>query len=183
MTPLERTSAGSGRMMVAVAAFVVLLLLSSMLPPIGIESATLGREQPAIYVTGHRVVLATEGRMARERAQMLAVAGGLSLPDANIETGTHADERHGADADLVRAYFAEIATRNPDTFWNQPDCKDGRRRYIGRYPDGRWAIWVLERIAPYEWAERTAFFSDQGYAHYVRDDCGRGGYWGHAYGG
>ena len=108
--------------------------------------------------------------------------GVMTAPVGDVQLGSHAAERHGSDADDVRAHFAQQATQ--ESFWQRPPCKDGRHRFIGRLPDGRWAIWVLQQVGHMEYVEVTAFTTgDWNYVKGVSDDCGLGSWLGHAYGG
>ncbi len=69
----------------------------------------------------------------------------------SVETGSHAVERHGSDAELVRS---EIAAGGG----NHYRC-DGGKEYVTKYlGNGKWALMVIENGV-----EKTSFITDQSY--------------------
>jgi hypothetical protein len=109
----------------------------------------------------------------------------LDLPQGAVDVSNpHAWVRHGLDeVTTVREAMRIRAQENPQ-FFQQPPCKDGKFRYIVGLADGRYAIWVLQQVAPGRFVEVTAFISsDQGYVKSVRDGCGNDSWLGHALGG
>ncbi len=107
------------------------------------------------------------------------VGRALSVPGlGDVVTGDHAIARHDLDALAVRRWYAEHASTAAILF-GQPPCKDGRYRFVLPMDNGRWAIWVLQRLGPNAWQEITAFPATRDYAQAVIDDCKNGGYWGH----
>ena len=110
------------------------------------------------------------------------LADTLVIPEGAVETGAHAGERHGAEADEVRAAVTAAIIANP-ILGQQPPCKDGRHRFV--VPMGKaWGVWVLEQVGERLYKEITAFkTSNQDYVRSVRDDCGNGNssWWGHSY--
>lgn len=108
-------------------------------------------------------------------------AATLTLPEGAVQTGTHAEERHTEqEANEVRQAVAAAIAANP-VLGGQPPCKDGRHRFI--VPMGKaWGVWVLQRVADGLYQEVTAFrTTNQGYVKGISDDCGNGGWFGHAY--
>lgn len=78
--------------------------------------------------------------------------GSIDVPDVGpIETGDHATDRHGADAELVRS---EIAAGGGSHY----NCNDGKEYIIKRLSDGRWALMVVRGGR-----EVTSFITDQSY--------------------
>jgi hypothetical protein len=131
---------------------------------------------------GALIVIAVLGMLFLVMAASTLPEDVMTAPVGDVQLGSHAAERHGSDAEAVRAHFAQQATR--DEFWQRPPCKDGRHRFVDRMEDGRWAVWVLQQVGPMEWQEVTAFVTqDQGYVKDVLDRCGHGSWLGHAYGG
>lgn len=92
----------------------------------------------------------------------------LEIPDVgSVETGDHAVQRHGSDAELVRR---ELAAGGG----SQYDCKDGKQYIIKRLHDGRWALMVVR-----DGREVTSFITTQSYiqSSLENDDCTNG--WSH----
>ncbi len=83
---------------------------------------------------------------------LAVLAGSISIPDVgSVETGDHATDRHGDDAELVRS---EIAAGGG----NHYNC-DGGKEYITKYlSDGRWAVMVVKNGV-----EITSFITSQNY--------------------
>jgi hypothetical protein len=82
----------------------------------------------------------------------LILLGSIQVPDVGpIETGNHATDRHGADAELVRS---EIATGGGSHY----NCDGGKEYIIKRLSDGRWAVMVVRGGK-----EITSFLADQDY--------------------
>ena len=110
------------------------------------------------------------------------LADTLVIPEGAVETGAHARERHGAEADEVRAAVTAAIIANP-ILGQQPPCNDGRHRFV--VPMGKaWGVWVVQRIGERLYKEITAFkTSNQDYVRSIRDDCGNGNssWWGHSY--
>lgn len=133
---------------------------------------------------GGRVMLTLDARRADNAVLRHAIGVALiacafaALLSSELSVGNgravlesdHAVIRHGGDALLVRAHFANLAVE--ESFWLRPPCGDGRYRFIDKLDDGRWAIWVLERIGAHEWREITAFVTrDDSYIRRVLDRC------------
>jgi len=106
----------------------------------------------------------------------------LSVPElGEVRVGTHADEKHGAEAERVRRFYAETVDI-PAEFFGQPPCSDGRHRLVVMNGEEEWMVWVIERVAPGLFIERTAFvLHDRAYVNAVRDKCGNGSWFGHLY--
>ena len=82
----------------------------------------------------------------------VVLLGSIDVPDVGpIETGDHATDRHGADAELVRS---EIATGGGSHY----NCDGGKEYIIKRLSDGRWAVMVVRGGK-----EITSFLADQDY--------------------
>lgn len=97
----------------------------------------------------------------------------------------HAWAKHGvADVMTVRQAMQIMAAQQPAWF-NRPPChNDERYRYWLQLADGRWAVWVLERVTDTVYREVTAFTTrDRAYIQKLRDDCNIGGWLGHSYAG
>ena len=107
----------------------------------------------------------------------------LSVGGVEVGESLHGVLRHGeSDVTLVRQAMAIRAAEEP-TWWGQPPCKDGRKRYVIQLADGRWAVWVLEPVSANVLQEVTAFVTEsQDYVRGVRDNCGNGPWFGHALG-
>jgi len=98
----------------------------------------------------------------------VVLLGSIDVPDVGpIETGDHATDRHGADAELVRS---EIAAGGGSHY----NCNDGKEYIIKRLSDGRWAMMVVRGGR-----EVTSFITDQAYVQskLENDDCTNG--WSH----
>lgn len=94
--------------------------------------------------------------------------GSIDVPDVGpIETGDHATDRHGADAELVRQ---EISAGGG----NHYRC-DGGKEYLTKYiGDGKWAMMVVK-----DGVEKTSFITDQSYltGRLENENCSNG--WSH----
>ena len=94
--------------------------------------------------------------------------GSIDVPDVGpIETGDHATDRHGADAELVRQ---EISAGGG----NHYRC-DGGKEYITKYlGNGKWALMVVK-----DGVEKTSFITDQSYltGRLENENCTNG--WSH----
>jgi hypothetical protein len=98
----------------------------------------------------------------------VVLLGSIDVPDVGpIETGDHATDRHGADAELVRS---EIAAGGGSHY----NCNDGKEYIIKRLSDGRWALMVVRGGR-----EVTSFITDQSYIKGRLEDenCSNG--WSH----
>ena len=98
----------------------------------------------------------------------VVLLGSIDVPDVGpIETGDHATDRHGADAELVRS---EIAAGGGSHY----NCNDGKEYIIKRLSDGRWALMVVRGGQ-----EVTSFITDQSYIKGRLEDenCSNG--WSH----
>jgi hypothetical protein len=98
----------------------------------------------------------------------VVLLGSIDVPDVGpIETGDHATDRHGADAELVRR---EIAAGGGSHY----NCNDGKEYIIKRLSDGRWALMVVR-----DGREVTSFLADQDYVkgRLENENCSNG--WSH----
>jgi len=76
----------------------------------------------------------------------------LEIPGVGtVETGDHAVQRHGSDAELVRRELAAGGGRHHK-------CKDGKEYITKRLDDGRYALMVLRNGY-----EVTSFIADYNY--------------------
>jgi len=98
----------------------------------------------------------------------VVLLGSIEVPGVGpIETGDHATDRHGADAELVRQ---EISAGGG----NHYRC-DGGKEYITKYlGNGKWALMVVK-----DGVEKTSFITDQSYIKGRLEDenCSNG--WSH----
>lgn len=96
----------------------------------------------------------------------------------------HSWARHGvAEVVTVRQAMQIMATQQP-TWFDRPPCKDGRYRYWLQLADGRWAVWVLERVGEGVYNEITAFTTrDRAYVQAIRDHCKIDNWLGHSFAG
>ena len=133
---------------------------------------------PAVTVTTREYVNDSQLE-ALVSLEMRATIGAAEIDTTN----PHSWVRHGlAEVQTVRNVMAAEAQRNV-SFFNRPPFRDGRMRYVAGMSGGEFAVWILEPVAD-GLREVTAFVTrDQGYVNKVRDDCGSGGWFGHAYGG
>lgn len=98
----------------------------------------------------------------------VVLLGSIDVPDVGpIETGDHATDRHGADAELVRS---EIAAGGGSHY----NCDGGKEYIIKRLSDGRWAVMVVRGGR-----EVTSFITDQSYikGRLENENCSNG--WSH----
>lgn len=102
----------------------------------------------------------------------LLLLSSIEIPDVGpVETGSHATERHGSDAELVRS---ELAAGGGSHY----DCRDGKE-YITKYlpsgpHKGKWALMVVK-----DGVEKTSFITDQSYLHNKLEDDGCSNGWSH----
>lgn len=94
--------------------------------------------------------------------------GSIDVPDVGpVETGDHAVQRHGAEAEKARA---EIAAGGGSHY----DCNDGKEYIVKRLSDGRWALMVVRGGR-----EVTSFITDQSYIKGRLEDEGCSNGWSH----
>lgn len=87
----------------------------------------------------------------------------LAIPTiGTIELGSHAVQRHAAQAEVAREWIAANASPG-----HRYDCPDGRTRVVSPMPGGEWAVMVLE-----SGVEITSFVTaDQAYISKMLEPC------------
>ena len=173
MTALIAPRQGLGLAVLFMALFVVVLTLGTVGQMAEVCAPVEAPPLPAISMPAWPVLM---GYHASIVSEMQAQGVELDL------TNGHALREHGlVDVELVRDAMVKQAARDA-AWWNRPPCKDGRFRYVLGLADGRFAVWVLERLVDGTMREVTAFLTkDTDYLGRVRDNCGNGPWFGHSY--
>lgn len=142
----------------------------------------LSQSRPSIS----RRVLVLGGAAALGWAALDGLCRRLDLSTgASVATDSpHSWVRHGvAEVTTVRQAMQIMAEQQP-TWFDRPPCKDGRYRYWLQLADGRWAVWVLERVRDGVYNEVTAFVTrDHDYVHKIRENCQIDNWLGHSFAG
>lgn len=121
-----------------------------------------GRSNPlGIILAAIALLLALSGKTAQiSQPPLPPCTRGYDIPGVGrVMAGTHADARHGLEAQQAR----DLVVNHP---W-QPCrlCQDGRWRCLG-YHAGEWGLVVIENLT-----ERTAFKLSESQARLVAGDC------------
>jgi len=174
VTALAAPTRGLGAALVVMVLFVAVLALGTVGQVATVCAPVDSGPMPSLLLPAWPVVISYHASII---AEMEAAGIVLDL------TNGHAVKEHGlADVDIVREAMVAQAAKDA-AWWSRPPCDDGRYRYVLGLDDGRFAVWVLDKLPSGAMREVTAFLTkDTDYLGRVRDNCGNGPWFGHSYG-